>query len=765
MTDALPHLPTFDADDDERPLGVLEVERVGRKFSLPLVSVAYRASVCERIADVTLVEVFDNPYPEPLEAVYTFPLSGGSAVRAFTLEVAGRTIRGVVKERGEARVEYRRAIEAGKRAALLEQERDNVFTMTVGNLPPGERATVTITYSERLELFDDGRTELRLPLVVAPRYVPGRPLDRQNSGTGVEDDTDAVPDASRINPPRLASGSNAGPDVAIEVSLLGEPSAFADLSSSQHATSTSFASGACIVKLAKANERANRDFVLRWRFAGERVRSSLAVYRHEERGLFGMLTVAAPPSVEKRQQPRDVVFVLDRSGSMGGVKMGSAARAATILLETLGPRDRFAVAAFDSEVLWMDGPSFTTADRAGVAKGAHFLRSIEARGGTEIARALGAAFDAVDAGADRERAPVVVLVTDGQVSNESEVLLLVEKRLGRGRVFTVGIDTTVNDAFLGHLARAGRGTCTLVAPGAELEEALGAIARDIGTPEVVGLAVEDLDAGVHGEHQAPERFPDLFSGRAATVFLKLESFGAVRLHGRRADGGTFAEEIHAVEADVPAIAHLWARARIGDLEDRYRAKTGGTNAIKDEIVALSIAHEVVSRFTAYLAVDEAEIANPSGDVWSVAQPVEMPDEWAMPRLEMAAAPMYIAADARSAMPPPPLGGSAVMKIGTPMRGVASRVREWLAPKPVDPTKLAEALEALVRAIKDPKAGAAAIEKARVRTLELARGCAPTKTIEKIVRFLERGDVAGHVDELETVLLPELKRTMGAPFWE
>jgi Ca-activated chloride channel family protein len=320
----LPSLPP-DPRDGDRPLGVLEVERDGQRLALPLASVEYRATVSERVADVTLTEVFENPYAEHLEAVYIFPLSGGSAVRSFTLEVAGRTIRGVDKERAEARAEYQRAIEAGKRAALLEQERENVFTVKVGNLPPGERATVRVSYAERLELFDDSRAELRLPLVVAPRYTPGTPLDRENSGDGVEDDTDEVPDASRVTPPRLAPGASAGPDVRVEVTLVGDAAAFADLASSQHATATSFAGGGLTVRLAKTTERANRDFVLRWRLAGERVRSSLAVFRHPERGLFGMLTVAAPPA-ERRPEPRDVVFLLDRSGSMGGIKMQSAAR-------------------------------------------------------------------------------------------------------------------------------------------------------------------------------------------------------------------------------------------------------------------------------------------------------------------------------------------------------------------------------------------------------------------------------------------------------
>src|SRR5688572_3607318 len=191
------------AGESTRTLGKLCVMKNDSRATLPLSGVRMTARVADLVAEVTVDQKFRNPFAEALEAVYIFPLGGGGAVSAFEMRVGDRVIRGVCKERGQAREEYAEAVRKGKRASLLEQDRDDVFTVQVGNLPPGEEISVRIVYSERLPWFEEGYTELRLPLVVAPRYIPGEPLPRDPVGDGVEWDTDQVPDASRITPPRL----------------------------------------------------------------------------------------------------------------------------------------------------------------------------------------------------------------------------------------------------------------------------------------------------------------------------------------------------------------------------------------------------------------------------------------------------------------------------------------------------------------------------------------------------------------------------------
>ena len=579
---------------------------------LPLQRVDLRARVIDRVAEVTVEQKFGNPFSEPIEAVYVFPLAGGSAVSRFEMQIGQRVVRGRIEERGQARREYAEALDQGKRAALLEQERDDVFTVQVGNVMPGDEVSVRLTYSERLPFFEDGRTELRLPLVVAPRYVAGEELPRAQAGHGVVRDTASVADASRISPPRLAKGFDPKVSLAMEVELFG---GFSDLACSQHAVRTSSGPESARVSLSREREPLDRDFVLRWRLAGEQVKSQVLVH-----GGFALLSVLPPARDGFLGAARDVVFVVDRSGSMQGPKMASASRACALLLRTLGPRDRFAVLAFDEVVEWMPG-GLQQADEGALERGEKWLRRIDARGGTELDSAMAEALQQIRLGTEGGgRVPVVVLLTDGQVGDESSVLKRLQAELGGTRVFAVGVDTAVNDGFLRRLAAIGGGTSTFVEPGARLEEALEAVGREIGAPLVTELRLSGDVADI-----APARVPDLFAGRPSTVFFRL-SGGPVKVTGKLAGGGRFEQEIEAREAPLAAIDHLWARARIADMEDEFRGSR--SDAVKKEIVAISIRHTVLTRFTAFVVTDD-QVVNAGGSRRTVVQPVEMPAEWEM----------------------------------------------------------------------------------------------------------------------------------------
>lgn len=615
-----------------RKLGVLEALGPAARITLPLAGVELKARVADRVAEVSVSQKFHNTLTEPLEAVYIFPLAGGAAVSRFELQIGARVLRGKVEERGEARRQYSVALEDGKRAALLEQERDDVFTVQVGNLMPGEEVTVRLTYSERLPFFEDGRTELRLPLVVAPRFVGGVPVERDQVGRGVGEDSTTVPDASRITPPRLVPGFDPKTALSIECELV---SGFADLACSQHATQLSADAQSVKVQLSRTDEPLDRDFVLRWKLAGEQVKSTLLVHDG-----YALLSLVPPTREGFLGTPRDVVFVVDRSGSMEGVKMASAARACALLLRTLSPSDRFAIQAFDNTAEWMPGPRFVFADEGAIEAGERFLRDIQARGGTELDVAMTAALAAIDAvsaleATDAEepgtesggRVPIIVLLTDGQVGDESSVLRRIQTQLGEARVFTIGIDTAVNSGFLKRLAALGGGTSTLVEPGAQLESALQAVGREIGTPLITDLVFEG--EGIEPGSLAPARIPDLFAGRASAVFLKLRKAGKVRVRGTYSDGKKFEARLEPQDAPgLGALAHLWARARVTDLEDRFRAGPGEQTAVRAEIVALAIQHTLLTRFTAFVVVDESEVVNRTGARREVVQPVEQPARWA-----------------------------------------------------------------------------------------------------------------------------------------
>jgi Ca-activated chloride channel family protein len=751
--------PTI-AEDRSRALGSLCVTREDRRARLPLAGLRVSARVADRVAEVTMEQKFRNPFTEALEAVYIFPLAGGSAVSAFELRVGARVIKGIVKERGEARRTYTEAVQQGKRAALLEQDRDDVFTVQVGNLPPGEEVTVRLVTSERLPFFEDGTTELRLPLLVAPRYIPGNALPRDPVGDGVEWDTDQVPDASRISPPRLAPGVD--PQVALTIEVEIDGGGLADMACSQHAMR--MASGK--ITLARQNELLDRDFILRWRLSGDKVRTSLLATKDG----YGMLSILPPKREGFLGLARDVVFILDRSGSMSGVKMTSAARACSLLLATLGPRDRFAITAFDNSTEWFSGGKLLKADEAGLEAGEKFLRGIDARGGTDLDPAMKETLDLIGNRKDDEgRVPVVVILTDGQVGNESAVFQRIQKEGGDTRIFTVGIDTAVNEAFLKRVSSLGGGTCTCVVPGDALEDALRGIGREIGAPLVVDVKVEGA------EDLAPARVPDLFAGRAATVFLRVKKGKTVTVTGTFSDGKSFKDTVKAAEIDLPAIAHLWARMRVTDLEDRFRLG-GEQDQIRKEIIDLAIRHTLLTRFTSFVVVDESEIVNPSGEGRKVVQPVHIPAQWEMRaeadecEREKLAGAGFAACASSMAPPPPPMackpapapsrhqekakkrfgifGGKDDDEIGIPQEPKASASELKAFEKAADTLRKAlEAVQSELRKGRMPSTKA--LDKARKALIRELAGSTLGTTLGALQRLLRSG-------------LLELVAALGAP---
>ncbi|MBI3855076.1 MAG: VWA domain-containing protein [Planctomycetes bacterium] len=782
--------PTI-AEDRSRAFGTLCVTKDDRRARLPLAGVRVSARVADRVAEISMEQKFRNPFTEALEAVYLFPLPGGAAVSAFELKVGARVIKGVVKERDEARRSYVEAIQQGKRAALLEQDRDDVFTVQVGNLPPGEEVSVRIVTSERLPFFEDGTTELRLPLLVAPRYIPGQPLPRDPVGDGVEWDTDQVPDASRITPPRLAPGFD--PKVALNIDVEIAGGVLSELACSQHAVK--MANGK--IALANQDELLDRDFILRWKLAGDKVRTSLLTTQEG----FGMLSIIPPRRDGFLGLARDVVFILDRSGSMSGVKMTSAARACSLLLATLGPRDRFAITAFDDSAEWFSDGKFVKADEAGLQAGEKFLRSIDSRGGTELDPAMKETLDLIGNRKDDEgRVPVVVILTDGQVGNESAVFQRIQKEGGDTRLFTVGIDTAVNEAFLKRLSSLGGGTCTCVVLGEALEDALRSIGREIGAPLIVDVKVEGA------EDFAPARVPDLFAGRAATVFLRVKKGKTVIVTGKYADGKSFKETVKPAEIDLPAIAHLWARTRVTDLEDRFRL---GETKLKTEIIDLAVRHTLLTRFTSFVVVDESEVVNKGGDVHKVVQPVHMPAKWEMEeekRREGAGAPggammmnRCMSMDASMAPPPPPAPPACAKPSPSPMRQKSKKVFGLFGGKDDEAaceepqqtvsdaerksfekavTALRKALEAAKAELEKGKAPSAGpVDKARKTLLKELAGSALGTTLGALQRLLRSGLLelvaalgakSATVESLDRCLqsLSEAVRESAAPkFWE
>jgi hypothetical protein len=326
------------------------------------------------------------------------------------------------------------------------------------------------------------------------------------------------------------------------------------------------------------------------------------------------------------------VFVLDRSGSMAGWKIVAARRAMARMIDTLTSADRFGVVAFDTGVESPPGfpVELVTASDRNRYRALEYLARIEARGGTEMAEPLRRAVVLLSGGKRvGGRDAILVLVTDGQVGNEDQILRTLAPMLAGIRVFTLGIDRAVNEAFLRRLAELGRGTCELVESENRLDEVMAAIHRQIGTALLTGLALMPEGFAIEPDSLVPDRLPDLFSGAPLLVLGRFRGH-AVGLLGVRARDSSESEWFHAVKGQIrenPAIAAVWARGQVRKLEDRYVIGAGNLNELERQLVATSIRYGVLCRFTAYVAIDRSLAPNKTGELHRITQPVEMPAGW------------------------------------------------------------------------------------------------------------------------------------------
>jgi Ca-activated chloride channel family protein len=676
MTTEIAPLEGEYAADPDAGLGALATSR----GNLPLDAVDVRAAIAGTSARVELTQDFRNPFDVPLEATYIFPLPDRAAVTAMRMECAGHVVEGVLKERARAREEYDQAIAEGRRAGIAEEDRPDVFTMRVGNIVPGERVTVRLVLAQPLP-YSDGAVTFRFPLVVAPRYIPGHPLPGAPAGSGVAADTDAVPDASRISPPVLLPGFPNPVRLTLSADIDPGGLPLTGIRSSLHGIAEQAdagqaeAGGHTIVRL-RPGERLDRDFILRLAVADQdRIATSLTLTpdpgEDPAEGTFTLTLVPPDGGDQPRPRPRDVVLVLDRSGSMLGWKIVAARRAAARIVDTLTGTDRFAVLCFDTVVErppdLPDGlAAATDRNRFRAVEG---LARTDARGGTEmlapleqaVALLTGAAGPQAAKGVEAERDRVLVLVTDGQVGNEDQILERMGARLARIRVHVVGIDQAVNAGFLSRLATAGRGRCELVESEDRLDEAAARIHRRIGAPLVTGLALAADGAAIVPGTVAPGLLPELFPGVAVTLTGRWQGppGGTVTVTGTAADGSPFESKVTAITGGSPASTAIWARAHVRDLEDRYASGAGhdtaGLARLEEQITGVSLRYGVLCRFTAFVAVDSRVVTDGAGP-HRVTQPVELPAGWDAaglghpPAVGWAAAARPASARPRSARP-------------------------------------------------------------------------------------------------------------------
>lgn len=585
-----------------------------------------RAGISGFLARVTVRQAFANTATQNIEAIYTFPLPQDAAVDDMTIQVGDRTVRGLIKRREDARAIYENAKRTGQVAALLDQERPNIFTQAVANILPGEQVTVTISYVETLR-YEAGSYEFVFPMVVGPRYIPGQAMGQQ--GGGWAPDTNRVPDGSRITPWVAGKGTRAGHDISLELALdAGVP--IQDLRSKTHDIDVDRKSPSRVsVRLRNEAEIPNQDFILKYDVAGAEIADAIlttpAPGRSKPAG--GYFTMILEPPVrlpESDIQPKELVFVLDTSGSMWGFPLEKAKAVISRALDELYPGDTFNLITFSGDThIVFPGPVYPTAENIRKAKAVLATRT--GGGGTEMMKAIRAALVPSDR---QDHVRVVCFLTDGYVGNDMEIVGEVQKH-PNARVFAFGIGTAVNRFLLDKMAEAGRGAVEYVTLADKADEAADRFYERVRSPLLTDLYIDW--GGLPVTDVYPQRLPDLFSGQPVIISGRYTqpASGTVRLKGTRA-GGPFNRDIPVTfSAGTPpfdALAGFWARRRIDDLmsQDWLGIQRGSMKPeLKEQITQLGLDYRLMTQFTSFVAVED-RIVTKDGKPQRVEVPVEMP---------------------------------------------------------------------------------------------------------------------------------------------
>jgi Ca-activated chloride channel family protein len=591
------------------------------KAVCPLKHTDVRAQISGFLSRVTVTQEFENPFKEKIEAVYTFPLPQNSAVDDMTMIVGDRTVRGKILRREEAQAVYEAAKNGGQTASLLEQERPNVFTQSVANILPGEQIKITISYVETLK-YEDGSYEFVFPMVVGPRYVPGNATGAQ--GNGFSPDTDRVPDASRITPKPAPPGMRAGHDISLEVALdAGVP--IDALNSKTHDVVVERADDRrARVVLKDQATIPNKDFILRYDVAGKKISDALLTHSTGHSGFFTLILQPPERVTVEDVTPKELVFVLDTSGSMSGFPIEKAKETMKLALDNLYPYDTFNLITFagDEHILF---PQPVPATPENLRKAQSFLESRSGGGGTEMMKAIKASMDPSDA---QGHVRIVCFMTDGYVGNDGEIIAEVQKH-PNARVFSFGIGSSVNRYLLDNMAKFGRGEVEYVGLNDDGSAAARRFYERVRNPLLTDLSIDWNGVAVSDVY--PKTIPDLFSAKPLVLTGRYagEGRGVIRLKGKMS-GRDFVREIpvdFSSKEQRDVLATLWARTRVEDLmgQDLNGAQQGTMKPeLKEAVTQLGLDYRLMTQFTSFVAVEEMVVTD-GGQPRRIDVPVEVPE--------------------------------------------------------------------------------------------------------------------------------------------
>ena len=601
VADAASAAPEYEMTPDEVKSGSLLLRmrsgyqvatRINSEVEIEVSGMTVRAALRQR---------FRNDGTEWVEGIYVFPLPDEAAVDRMRLTIGERIIEGEIQEKQKAKARYEKARQEGKRASLVNQQRANLFTTAVANIGPGETVTIEIEYLDTVR-YDEGTFSLRFPMTMTPRYIPGyRTGDRQGSGWSA--DTDRVPDASLITPPVVTSSSDHRIDVHATIDA-GLPLEF--VASRYHPVRVDEDAEVYDVRFTQSDVAMDHDFELIWRpIKAAQPRAMLfSEVMDEQPHLLVMLVPPNDDSASTVLLPRDLVFVIDTSGSMHGVSLEQAKEALLLAMEGLRPADRFNVIQFNS-ITQSLYPDSVIANASNLDRARAYVDGLKANGGTEMRPALRKALTTTTAGSHLRQ---IIFITDGSVGNEAELYGVIERELGDARLFTVGIGSAPNGWFMRKAAESGRGTSVMISALHEVNEKMGRLFRKLEQPQVTNIDIEwpsDLQAMAY-----PATVPDLYSGEPIVIKARLarepRAGDQLIINGRSAGGDWGAELALVTERSDPGTAAVWARAHIADLLERER-RGAATDVIRKAVIETALSHHLVSKYTSLVAVDKTPV--------------------------------------------------------------------------------------------------------------------------------------------------------------
>lgn len=597
----------------------------GTYAEVPLTHTDVALDVRGLVLSGIVTQQYSNSSPTPIEGVYIFPLPHDAAVYDMEIRIGNRVIQSEIRERSEAKKVYETAKTQGKRAALVEEERPNIFTTSVANIMPGDHIDIRLRYVEPLH-WESGRVRVVFPMVVGPRYIPGTEAVGHD-GTGWAKDTDAVPDASRITPIVRHPENRSGHDISVRVDL--DPGFDVEsIHSVSHAiTINPLSNGRRRIELASRATIPNRDFVLEVKQA-ETTQPTSALFLSPVKGdkEFHFVLTTYPPTVAPAERvPLEMLYMIDVSGSMEGTSITQAREALLNALDRLHPSDRFAILAFNHQYQeFASEPLTATPENLAAAR--RYVKSLRAGGGTEMLPALVHMMSKPQTPSYLRH---IVLLTDGDLGNEEAIFAALQRNLGEARLYTVAIGSAPNLFLATKMAQFGRGTFTQISDNSETREKMSHLFDTIENPVLtdVKLSFE----GVEVADVYPKRLPDLFAGQPLVVYGQIAKGAVGKVHVSARAGSQPYETTFAFDASKatfhPGITTLWARQRVEDMMDDWRHEgENGQSSLRAAIISHAIQYHLVTKFTSLIAV-EHRIVNDGGQSSTVPVPTEMPAGW------------------------------------------------------------------------------------------------------------------------------------------